>query len=470
MANSTSRRQFLKAMAVGGAAVGLAGLTGCSLGKSGGSSEPKVNILTSSRPGQLRVAFIGTGGIGKMHLEKFDELGVECPCFCDVDSRCWGEVKDRWPHARGYRDYREMFDKQQKDFDAVSIAIPDHSHFPATVLSMKAGKAVYTQKPLTHTVWEARQLTRMNQQYKVATQMGNQGHGMQGWRITYEWIKSGAIGDVVEVHTWTNRPVWPQGLCRPEGWDPIPAALDWEAWIGSAPMRPFKSKWDKAINGKYLEVYHPFVWRGWFDFGSGALGDMACHTQDSIFAVMDPGYPTSVEPIQVDGMTDESFPGKSIIKWEFPARNGRPGFASYWYDGGLKPKRPADMDEGDKLPDTGNLYIGTKGTLLVNGDYGDSPRIIPEARRKQLKKPPKLLERSPGNYVEWVEAAKGNKPREYCMSNFSYAGPMTETILLGNVALRAGRKIEWDGANLRITNIPEANKYLSKEYRAGWVF
>ena len=273
----------------------------------------------------------------------------------------------------------------------------------------------------------------------------------------YEWIHSGALGKVKEVHIWTDRPVWPQGMNRPEETDPVPANLDWDAWVGPAPARPYKEG-----------AYHRFNWRGWWDFGAGALGDMACHTMDGAWASLDPGYPTSVEPVAATPITAEAFPKASMIKWEFPARRGRSAFTMYWYDGGLKPPFPADLELGRRMAGTGNLFVGTKASMLVSGDYVDSPRIIPEAKMKEIGKPPKMLERSPGHVKEWVMAAKGEAPLDYPGSNFSYAGPFTEAVLLGNVALRMGRRLEWDGPNMRVTNLPEANQYITKEYREGW--
>ena len=405
------------------------------------------------------IAIIGTGGMGGGQGKKFIGMGAVCPCYCDPDQGRWKWLKDKFPKAVGYTDYRKMFDKHHKEFDAVTIGTPDHHHYPATIIAMKLGKGCYTQKPLTHTSWEARQLTLAWQKYKVPTQMGNQGHANEGWRLLYEWVRGGAIGDVVEVHTWTNRPVWPQGGKRPEGEDPIPEDFDWDSWIGPAPMRPFKKG-----------VYHSFKWRGWWDFGCGTIGDMGCHTADGMYWTMDPGHPTAVELISSSGPCDDAFPKKSIMKWEFPAKGKRPAFVAFWYDGGQKPKKPECLDEKRKLPKTGNLFIGTKASILAGGDYGDSVRIIPEEKMKEIGKPKKMLERSPGHYKEWWMAITGQKPYDFPKSNFGYAGPMTETILLGNVALKVGKRIEWDGPNLKVTNIPEANKLGNKEYRKGWKF
>lgn len=416
---------------------------------------------------QLRVAYIATGGIGGFHLENAGRLGVTCPCFCDVDTNKFAAAFERYPKARAYQDYRAMLEKEEKNIDAVMIGTPDHHHYPATILAMQMGKHVYTQKPLTQTPWEARQLTEAAKKYKVATQMGNQGRAKEGWRLIYEWIHSGAIGTIKEVHTWTDRPIWPQGVGRPEGdGDKIPPGLNWDVWLGPAPERPYKAGSAPDKPGPY----HWFNWRGWWDFGAGALGDMACHTMDCVFASLDPGHPTSIEPLTATPVNNETFPKASALKWEFPSKGNRPAFAAYWYDGGLLPPMPEELEAGRKVPSTGNLFIGTKASLLVAGDYADSPRIIPEKKMQEIGKPPQLLERSPGHVDEWVMACVGDKPLDFPKSNFSYAGPFSEVILLGNVALRVGRKLLWDGPNLKITNIPEANQFLTKEYRSGWKF
>jgi len=458
----TTRRAFIKTAAAVAGATLVGKLTGCAA--PGTARTSSKTYATRPKGDKLRVAFIGTGGIGVWHLEQTAKLDIVCPCYCDVDTTHFAKAAGLYPEARAYQDYREMFDREHKNFDAVMIGIPDHHHYPATLIAMQLGKHVYTQKPLTHTVWEARQLAIAARKYRVATQMGNQGHAKEGWRLVYEWIHSGAIGQVKEVHTWTDRPIWPQGIGRPEGEDPVPSNLNWDVWLGPAPYRPYKGPAPGEQNGPY----HPFNWRGWWDFGCGALGDMACHTMDGLFAVLDPGLPTAVEPVAATPATDESFPVASVIKWEFPAKGWRPAFTAYWYDGQLKPRLPKELEYGRRLPNTGNLYIGTKGVLLVAGDYNDSPRLIPESKMEKVGKPKRLLERSPGHVLEWIMACRGEKPLDYPKSNFAYAAPFTEAVLLGNVALRVGRRIEYDARNLRITNLPEANQLLTKSYRKGW--
>ncbi len=454
----TTRRMFLKAAATTGVAL-AAGLSGCAgPGRRGRRPVPlKPRDTYAPETDLLRVAYIGTGGIGRWHLETTRELGVTCPCYCDVDTARMQTAAEMYPEARRYQDYREMFDREHKNIDAVMVGVPDHHHYPATMMAMQLGKHVYTQKPLTHTPWEARQLAKAAMKYEVVTQMGNQGHAGEGWRLVYEWIRSGALGHVKEAYSWTDRPIWPQGIERPEDSDPVPSTLNWDVWLGPAPVRPYKN-----------EVYHPFRWRGWWDFGAGALGDMACHTMDGVFWALEPGYPTSVEPIAMTPATTECFPNASVVKWEFPASNWRLGFTAYWYDGGLLPQIPPELELKRSLPRAGNLFLGTKAAMLISGDYGESPRIIPEAKMKEIGKPAKTLERSPGHAEEWVMACKGEKPIDFPKSRFAYSAPMSETILLGNIAMRMGRRLEWDGENMRFTNVPEADEFVSKTYREGW--
>ncbi len=454
----TTRRTFLKKAAAAGASFSILPALGCA--GAGRRAAPLAARAPETVPDSfpdLRVAYIGTGGIGGHHLEETVKLGVRCPCYCDIDTRRYKKYPEQYPDARPYQDYRLMFDQEHKNFDAVMVGIPDHQHYPATIIAMQLGKHVYTQKPLTHTPWEARQLTHAARHYKVATQMGNQGHADEGWRLVYEWIHSGALGDITAVHTWTDRPIWPQGVERPEKEDTVPAELDWNLWLGPAPLRPYAEG-----------VYHPFNWRGWWDFGAGALGDMACHTMDGMFWALDPGHATAIEPVARTAVNEETFPKASIVKWEFPAKGQRPAFVAYWYDGGLMPTIPRELEFGRRLPSTGNLFMGTKASLLVSGDYGNSPRVFPEKRMRDIGKPPQLLERSPGHVKEWAMAAAGVAPLDYPKSNFAYAGPFSETVLLGNIALRLGRRLEWDGPKMKFTNVPEANQYLTKEYRAGW--
>lgn len=448
MSGKSTRRAFLKRLAGASAALALAPA-----------------ILRSASPNTKPIfAFIGTGVGGALAMNMLGDLGAGCVCYCDADRGRWGEPAKRWPNAKGYQDYREMLDKHGKEIDAVTVGTPDHHHYPATILAMKMGKHVYTQKPLTHTVWEARQLALAARKFKVATQMGIQGHANEGWRLLVEWIRSGMIGEVKEVHTWTNRPVWPQGQARPQGEDPVPANLNWDLWIGPAPLRPYKGN----------RTYHDYNWRGFWDFGTGSLGDMGCHAMDGLFWALDPGPPSSVRTVKTSGPCEDTFPANSILQWDFPAKGNRAAFVSFWYDGGNKPPRPPELEPDRKLPDTGNLFIGTKATIMVSGDSGETPRIIPQAKMKEIGLPPRLIERAAqgaqAHYEEFYLAVSGAKPISFPKANFAYAAPMTEAILLGNVALRFKQKLDWDGETLKVTNVPEANRYVQKEYRKGWEY
>ncbi|MEZ5305004.1 MAG: Gfo/Idh/MocA family oxidoreductase [Verrucomicrobiales bacterium] len=419
-------------------------------------------MLGQNKGDKLRVAFVGVGGIGGSHTGMAHSKGDICNCFCDVDTTRMENASKRWPKAKAYQDYREMFEKEKDNFDAVMVGVPDHHHYPATILAMQMGKHCYTQKPLTHTIWEARELLKAYEANpKLVTQMGNQGHANEGNRLMVEWVQQGKLGDIKEVHCWTNRPVWTQPRTTPEGADEIPANLNWDCWIGPAPMRKFKK-----------DIYHAFQWRGWWDFGGGALADMACHTMDCVYWALDPGAPTKVEVIECTDMPEGNFPAKSRLKFTFPAKGDRPGFDFYWHDGGLKPDHPAHLEEGRDLPNTGALFIGSNASLMSSGDYGDSPRIIPETKMQEIGKPEKTLDRSPGHYDEWRAACLGEKPREFAKSNFSYSAPFSEVVLLGNLALRAGKgnTFGWDSANLKVTGMDELNQYVNKEYREGWKF
>lgn len=469
--NHTSRRSFLK---VAGAA-------------SAASTLGFPNILHAQNKGdKLRVAIIATGGKGGAHIDSVQKAGDIVVAHCDVDKSRQGKVPQLWPDSKYYQDYRVLFEKEMKNIDAIMVATPDHHHYLPTALAMEAGKHCYTQKPLVHTVWEARQLLGGVNKYKVATQMGNQGHSNEGNRFIYEYVNSGMLGDVTEIHCVTNRPIWPQGLERPPGEDPVPENLDWDLWLGPAAQRPFKGN----------RLYHDFAWRGWYDFGGGALADMACHTMDSIFWSLNPGLPTSVEVLEIYGHTAETFPKGAIFRWTYAAGtlpNGqpRPELVIYWYEGKLlkdgkevpaaeRVRRPAKMAADRKMPTSGNVYFGTKNDLLIQGDYGDSPRIVQtdeEAKANPIGKPPQLLARNPdgagdyGQYMDWQRACKGEKAWNTPGSNFTYAAPFTESILLGNIALRVGKmneKLNYDGKNMKFTNSEEANKFLTKEYRKGW--
>lgn len=428
---------------------------------------------------KLNVAGIGVGGMGASNIraiarrvEKSDGVtmsGENIVALCDVDEKYAGPVFNRYPKAAKYRDFRRMLEKQ-KDIDAVVIATPDHTHAVTAMAAMQMGKHVYVQKPLTYSVYEARMLTEAARKYKVTTQMGNQGHSAEGVRLICEWIWDGAIGPVREVHCWTNRPVWPQGIDRPEETPPVPDTLDWDLWLGPAPYRP------------YHPAYLPFNWRAWLDFGTGALGDMGCHIMDPAFWALKLKYPVSVEASHSYDVREmwkrwenkETYPRASIVRYKFPARGDMPPVKLTWYDGGMLPPTPEDLEPGRLLEklgteDSGTLFIGEKGKLVC-GAYGDSPRLIPETKMKEYKRPPKTLPRIPdgfdGHEQNWVRACKGGEP---ACSNFDYSGPLTEMVVMGNLAmLNPGKTLQWDGENMRVTNVPEANEYVHRIYREGW--
>jgi predicted dehydrogenase len=391
---------------------------------------------------KLNVAGIGVGGQGRGDMENCE--GHNIVALCDVDWRRAGSTFDRYPNAKRYKDFRRMLDKQ-KDIDAVVIATPDHTHAFASMAAIELGKHVYCEKPLTRTIEESQRVAAAAREAKVATQMGNSGQAEEWVRVLCEYLWNGAIGPVREVHVWSNRPIWPQGIRRPTDTDPIPATLDWDLWLGPAPDRPFN------------RIYHPFRWRGWFDFGTGALGDMGCHAFHPIFRALKLGHPTRVEATSTR-VFEETYPLASIVRYQFPARGDMPPVKLTWYDGGLKPARPAELEEGRELDDGGTLYIGDKGKML---NY----RLIPEARMQEYPRPAKTEPRSPGHFEEWFLACKGGPAAG---ANFDVAGLVTEVVLLGNVAVRTGKSLVWDGQQMRVTNVPEANDLLHVDYRKGW--
>ena len=404
----------------------------------------------------LNVACIGVGGMGRNDVKGME--GENLVALCDVD---WNAAEDAfrsYPKARRYRDYREMLDKELKSIDAVTVSTPDHSHAAAAMLALKAGKHVYCQKPLARTLGEVRALMReAAARPKQTTQMGNQGHTYEGTRQIREWVEAGVIGTVREVHYWTNRPIWPQGIDRPTQLHTPPATLDWNLWLGPAPERP------------YNPAYAPFNWRGWWDFGTGALGDMACHGMDAAFWGLDLGYPTRVEP-ETSTRYDETAPKVSRVTYDFPARGNRPAVKVIWRDGGLWPPKPAGLSETMDWPPEeigGQMWVGDSGALLA-GMYGENPRLLDATRDAELKASPPAVkyERSPGVYAEWIRAMKGGGPN---LSTFAgHAGPLTEMVLLGCLAVRLGQPIEVDPSTGTVTNAALPPEWLTPVYRKGW--
>ncbi len=406
---------------------------------------------------KLNIAGIGVGGQGRWDLDNVSSENIVA--LCDVD---WARAADtfkQYPKAKRYRDFRKMLEKET-NIDAVVIATPDHTHAVATMMAIKMGKHVYCEKPLTRTVYEARAIAKAAREEGVATQMGNQGMAFEGNRLINEWLWDGAIGPVREVHAWSDRPThngqlfWAQGVDRPKDTPPVPSTLDWDLWLGPAPHRP------------YHPAYVPFKWRGWWDFGSGGLGDMGIHNLAPVFSALKLGAPISVHSSSTL-FNQETLPLASTVHYEFPAREDMPPVMLHWYDGGIIPARPEELEDTRELSrEDGLIFVGDKGKMYVEGWGGNSPRLIPEAKMKAYKRPPKTLPRSIGHHKEWIQACKsGSQTR----SNFDFAGPLTEAVLLGTVSVRmGGKRLTWDSNNFKITNLPEANKYLHYEYRKGW--
>jgi predicted dehydrogenase len=413
---------------------------------------------------RLNLAGIGVGGFGALNLKACESEYISA--LCDVDDAYAAETYARYPKARTYRDYRVMLDKE-KDLDGVIIATPDHSHAVITMAAIEAGKHVYCQKPLTRTVAEARTVTEAARRSGVQTQMGNQGHSSEPIRLLKEWIADGAIGNVTEVNAWCDRPVGGEPWltfpvqATPKETPLVPAGLDWDLWLGPAPYRP------------YHPVYHPTSWRAWLDFGTGPLGDMGCHILDPAFWALDLGAPESVEATSTHWepeVSSQTYPRASIVRYRFPARGKRPPIALTWYDGRLMPPFPAALEEGRRLPSNGAVIIGDQGTI-VHGPLGaDGMRLIPERKMKEYSRPDKTLARIQGGHeADWLRACKEGPNGRPASSNFDYAGPLTEMVLLGIVAIRMkDQRLEWDALNLRFKNNPQANELLRQAYRDGW--
>jgi hypothetical protein len=378
------------------------------------------------------------------------------------------------PAPKAFSDYREMLDTMDKEIDAVFVATPDHHHAPASLMAMKRKKHVYCEKPLTHTIAEARRMAEVAREMKVATQLGNQHRAEEGWRFLCEYVWGGVAGAVKEVHVWTDRPGipsrpwWPQGGPRPQGEDPVPAGLSWDVWLGQAPKRPYLDTYKEGrFKGK--RVYQPFVWRGWWDFGTGALGDIGCHALSGIFSALKIEYASSVELVKDAGDgTDEMFPSASVIRWDIPARSGMPPCKLFWYDGAMYPDRALlELPEGKPFPDNGRILVGEKGKL----DFSSTERAPrPMSGLKDVTPPAKSIPRCESSHFgEWVSAAKGGS-RAPASSFVDHSGALTEFVLLGNLAIKAGvgRKVEWDGKAMTCRNLPELNAWVKREPRKGW--
>ncbi len=415
---------------------------------------------------KLNLAAIGVGAKGQGVANLKACAGENIVALCDVDADYAAPTFARYPTAKTYVDYREMLEKQ-KDIDAVIIATPDHTHAVITLATMAAGKHVYCQKPLTHTIREARTVTDAARRAQVQTQMGNQGHSSESIRLLKEWLAAGVIGDVREVHAWTDRPVggdpWSTFAVQalPKDTPPVPATLDWDLWLGPVTHRA------------YHPDYHPLKWRAWLDFGTGPLGDMGCHIIDPAFWALDLGAPTTVEATTTHWEKDvsaQTFPRASIVRYQFPARGTRPPVALTWYDGRLQPPVPVDLEPGRKLPGSGALLIGDKGTLLHGSHGAGGLRLLPETRMKELVRPEKTLPRVTGSHeADWLRACKEGPGGRPASSPFEYGGALTETVLLGVLAMRLpNQRLTWDSANLKFANNPAADALLHSPYRDGW--
>jgi predicted dehydrogenase len=432
---------------------------------------------------KLNIAGIGAGGKGASDLTEFAKSPkVNIVALCDVDDRQAVKSRERFPNAPYYKDFREMLDKEKKNIDAVSVSTPDNTHAVAALSAMQLGKHVYCQKPLTHDIYEARILAEAAKKYKVVTQMGNQGGSGDGVRKMKEMVDAGLVGEVHTVHCWTNRPVWPQGVPTPSGSFEVPKEVNWDLWLGPA----------KKID--YNPAYLPFNWRGWWAFGTGALGDMACHIMDPVFRILPIDYPTSVEcsvatiykEMWNDSMNPDGCPPSSIMHLTYPRKDGKGIIRVSWHDGGLTPERPEELLPEEPMGnwDGGVIMEGTKGKIMCDC-YGANPRLLPSRLMKEKKMPKETIKRVPeGHYIQWVNACMEGYGKGVTSSPFDYAGPFTESILMGNLAIRSfmmknpnakgdnrypGRKrLMWDAKNMKITNFEEANQFVKREYREGW--
>jgi predicted dehydrogenase len=438
--STTSRRSFLTSTA----------LTGTSLAFPWVSVR---NVLGANS--RLNIAAIGAGGKGGVDIGYCAEENVVA--LCDVDTRNAAGSFKKFPKARIYEDFRVLLEKENHHIDAVTISTPDHTHAHPAILAMRSGKHVYCQKPMTHTVEEARMLTQIARETGVVTQMGNQGHSQSHSRRLVELIRAGVLGEVRQAHVWTDRPIWPQGLTRPKNSQPAPDTMNWDLWLGPAPKRPYHAS------------YAPFNWRGWWDFGTGALGDMGCHNMDLAFFSLDLRDPIEISG-SGEGGTSESPPKASRVHWKFPANDTRGPVEMTWYDGGRKPD--PSLVRLKTLPGNGCILMGTKDTLYVPSYWG-AGSFLSGATMEDHNKVEASLPRWPGgdqdndkaHHHEWIAACKGEAK---ALSDFDYAGPMTESVLLGNVALRTRHTIQWDAKQMQVTNDPHANQYIRKHYRKGW--
>ena len=440
-----SRRRFIQTASSAAllAGIGLPKVTGFAAEDTGFR-----NLIDPSK--KLRIASIGAGGQALVDLNLM--ATEEIVALCDVDYARAAKGFATWPNAARYRDYRQMFREMADQIDGVLIATPDHTHFPAAMMALEYGKHIYVEKPLTHTIGEARLLREAARKARVVTQMGNHGHANETTRLVKEWIEGGVIGPVRRVHFWTNRPVWPQGLNLPTGQQSFPSQLDWNLWQGVAPERPY----DRA--------YLPFAWRGWWDYGCGAFGDMGCHVMDAAFWSLNLRGPFKVSA-ESEGNNQVCAPRWAVVRYDFPQRGELPPCQLSWFEGGVLPPKPKELGDAD-MPKQGVLYYGDKGVIMTIGDYSDSPRLLPESAMKAFReRPPKSIPRVPGGNarMEWVNACKGGpKPGSDIVD---YSAALTEFILAGNLAIRMGRELHYDPATGTCVGEPDADRLINKTYR-----
>jgi predicted dehydrogenase len=401
---------------------------------------------------KLNLAFVGSGGQAGFSLEHLVDHNIVA--LCDVDERRATGAFERFPKAKRFRDYRRMLDEMDRQIDAVVVATPDHTHAPASIRAMQLGKHVYCEKPLTWCIEEARRMAETAKRHNVATQMGTQGMAMDGARAGIEVLRAGAIGAVREMHVWTDRAEgwWPQGVDRPQETPPVPKGLDWDLWLGVAPPRP------------YHPAYVPFKWRGWLDFGTGAIGDMGIHNAAMAWVGLELGLPRSAEVVATSGINRETFPAWSILRLEFPARGRLPPVTMHWYDGGKRPS--GDLIGAAEVAKNGAILVGERGTMYSIEWTGADWHLLPEDKFRDYQPPEPSVARSPGHHAEWITACKGG-PAAFC--NFiDFAAPLTEVMLLGNLALRTKEKIEWDAQEMRAKGYPGADEFIRRKYRKGW--
>jgi predicted dehydrogenase len=453
-ARSISRRSFLSragALAAGSSLVG---------------TQAGAETVQADQSEPVRLGIVGVGGRGQNNLAAVREAGAQVVALCDCDLRQAANAFGELPAARQYTDWRRMLERE-KDLDAVVVSTPDHNHAIIAIAAMTLGKHVYCEKPLAHSIWEAREMARVARTSGVVTQMGTQGHAFEGTRRAVEVIRAGVLGDVTELHVWTDRPAgwWPQGIERPSDTPPVPKELDWNVWLGPASERP------------YNPAYVPFKWRGFWDFGTGAIGDMGIHNLDTAFWGLELGPPSSAivkaaSPALTDPRLKETAPLWSIIEIRFPPRAGKPGVTMTWYDGGKLP--PAELFQGEPIlsKDGGSLVIGRKGTLFTRTWHGgesdaDMFVLLPRKTFDGFEPPAPTLPRTASHHKEWLDACRG---RAQSLSPFVYAASLTEALLVGNLALRTGRAIEWDAEHMRATGASAADAFIHPPARTGWSF